>query len=214
MSERAYLLAAAVLLAGTARAGPNAVGVGLSNLSPGGPLGGGFGVHGRYTRDLRLGAAAPVGADRAAGPWRLETSLGLHEVDRDAQGTLPRGDVRIVRGAATLLRRFGQPTGGWSLAAGAGLDVLTGDGDETSVIPAPIGIGSTYEIDTGIGFHAKAGALRSLGTRWELFLDVGYLFADLDGAQRFVVSGVEGGRTEVSFDLGGPELHAGAAYRF
>ena len=192
----------------------NTVGVSVVALSADSPVDAGIGLALRYTRDLSWGVPRDAAPPRPAGPWRLVGSLALHDVDRDPEPPFPAGEVQLLRASAALQRRLDVDWGEWQLFAGAGIDLFSGDGDETLVSAPELGIFTTYEVDTSVGFHARAEVARALAPGWEVFAGLGWLVADLDGEQRFVIDGVESQGNDVEFDMSGPQLDLGIGYRF
>ena len=177
----------------------NAVGAAIAFLAPSDPLDSGVGLALHYRRSL-----APKLA--------LAADLSFIPIDRQAEGVALAGSADVIDLGVGVLWRLTE--GAWPLAVGGGIDWLapSGDGDYDS--GSPTSITNDYDVDAGVGFHAMLEVSHAVGSRWRLFGRAGWLAADLDGEQHFVIDGVVGAPYDVSFDFSGPQLQIGGAWSF
>ncbi len=178
----------------------NGVGVGVSFHFPREPLNGGVGPLIHYRRSI--GAA-----------WSVTTEIGQVEMDRDATSVALEGELTFTRLSPSIFRRLGA-AGAWSFALGGGFDWFEGSGKGAFISDPSTGITNDYDVDSAPGLHVDFEVSRPVGVRWLFFGRVGWLIVELDGTHRFVIDGVKGAPLDVTFDLSGPQLAVGAAWRF
>ncbi len=184
----------------------NAIGAGVVYLSPSSPLESGAGIELEYRHTL-VSKSDPTHVRLI-----LTGDLGFVPLDREAEGQALEGAVDLVRVSGDVL--WPLLRGRWALAVGGGIDWLIGDGDGDFVSDPQTAVTNDYEVDAGVGFHATVEVSRAIGSRWQLVARAEWLEAELDGEHRFVVSGVPGAPTDVTFDFGGPVVRAGVAWTF
>ena len=185
--------------AGAAEPPRNGIGVAITYLAPSSPLEPGVGAALQYRREVPRN-------------WVLTADLGFTQIDREAEGMALEGSVSLTQLALGALWRF--TDGSWSLAAGGGIDWLAPDGDGDYVSGPSTAVTNDYDVDAGLGVHAVFEASHAIGQSWRVFGRAGWLVAELDGTQRFVVDGVAGAPLDVTFDFAGPQLAIGAAWMF
>ena len=197
--SRWFCALALVALAGPCFADErNAVGAGIVYLSPASPLDSGVGLELEYRHTLER--------------LILTGDLGYVPLDRNAEGQALEGSVDLIRVSGDVL--WPVLRGGFTLALGGGIDWLIGNGSGDFRSDPLTAVTNDYEVDSGLGFHATVEASRAIGSRWLFVARAEWLEAELDGEHRFVVSGVPGASTDVTFDFGGPVLRAGVAWTF
>ena len=217
------LLAFSQTLAADPESRPHSFGIGIHYLSPSSPLDGGAGPMLLYTRSFAFGKkkdsdeAAPDGAVQAGSrkrPYKFKGEIASFTLDREAGGVTAEGELDLLQLSLGLVRSVGSAGGNWSFALGAGVDYFSADAEGTFFSGGVVAVLNRYEADDGIGFHGEFDITADIGPRWQFLANLGYLVAELDGTHQFFIDGIPGTLDEVDFDLNGPQLDVGFAYKF